>query len=171
MKQAFPAIADRDARILILGSMPGEASLRRQQYYAHPRNAFWGIMEALFAIPADWSYSDRTQALRRRHVALWDVMQACRRPGSLDANIEPGSIVVNDFDGFLQQHPGIGHIFFNGARAGQEYGRRVLPGLPSGPAEIPITRLPSTSPAMAMLTFEQKLERWSVVRAACLAQT
>jgi hypoxanthine-DNA glycosylase len=163
MKQAFPPIADRDARILILGSMPGEASLRQQQYYAHPRNAFWAIMEALFAIPSTLPYDHRTERLRRQGVALWDVMQACRRSGSLDANIEPGSIVVNDFAGFLRQHPKIGHIFFNGARAGQEYVRRALPGLPMGPAEIPRTRLPSTSPAMAMLSFEQKLAQWSQI--------
>jgi hypoxanthine-DNA glycosylase len=169
MKQAFSAIAERDARILILGSMPGEASLQQQQYYAHPRNAFWRIMEALYGIPADLPYSDRTQALRRRHVALWDVMQSCRRPGSLDANIEPGSIVVNDFAGFLQQHPMSGHIFFNGARAAQEYERRALPILSPGSAAITRTRLPSTSPAMAMLTFEQKLQQWLPIQTVSAA--
>lgn len=164
VKTAFAPVADPAAVILILGSMPGEASLAQQQYYAHPRNAFWPMVEALFGIAAGLPYPDRVRRLAGRGVALWDVLQSCRRPGSLDSSIDRDSIVVNDFARFFAAHPAIRQLFFNGARAEAEYRRRVLPGLPVGPDRLPALRLPSTSPAMASLSFDQKLGYWSRVR-------
>ena len=163
MLEGFAPIADAAADTLILGSMPGVASLRQQQYYAHPRNAFWPILEALYEVPADSPYRQRAVEITRHKLALWDVMKHCRRDGSLDSNIQADSIVTNDFASLFAQHPGIDRVFFNGAAAEREYLRRVLPTLPSAMQAIALQRLPSTSPANAQLSFEQKLEQWAAL--------
>ncbi len=95
----FPAIARADARILILGSLPGERSLHANQYYAHPRNAFWKIMAEI--ANAQGSYSERCNALMDARIALWDVLASSVRPGSMDANIQSKTAVANNFSGFL----------------------------------------------------------------------
>ena len=159
-KTAFPPVAGPGARVLILGSMPGEASLRLQQYYGHPRNTFWPILSELLGIPLQASYQERCAALVARGIALWDVIAACERPGSLDQAIRPETVRVNDFAAFLQTNPGIMRVVFNGGTAEREYRRRVLPGLPPRHREIQQHRLPSTSPAHAALRFEQKLAAW-----------
>lgn len=164
MLQGFPPVAAATAHTLILGSMPGVPSLRQQQYYANPRNAFWRIIAALFDIDVASPYAQRTEAMIAKRLALWDVMKHCRRDGSLDASIESGSIVTNDFSGFLVQHPCIERIFFNGGKAEQEYLRRVRPTLPEVMQQISTQRLPSTSPANARLSFEQKLQQWAVLK-------
>lgn len=156
---AFPPILPEKARLLILGSMPGVESLKQQQYYAHPRNSFWAIMQALLDEAAA-DYAARVDMLRRHNVALWDVLQSCYREGSLDTSIRNDSIVVNDFNTLLSGQPLLRSIYFNGARAEQEFSRRVLPLLDEPYAGIRRVRLPSTSPAMASLTFEQKLSIW-----------
>jgi TDG/mug DNA glycosylase family protein len=158
----FPPISRPDARILILGSMPGRESLARAQYYAHPRNAFWPIICDLLKIEPD-DYTARTARLIEQRVALWDVLQACFRRGSLDSDIEHRSIVTNDFPGFFRGHPGIAAVYFNGAKAEAVYRRRVLPGLPAAPAGLPLHRLPSTSPAYAAMSIEQKKLAWRVI--------
>ena len=165
MLEGFPPIAASSANALILGSMPGIASLRQQQYYAHPRNAFWRIIEALFGVSAASPYTQRALAISDHGLALWDVMKHCRRKGSLDADIEAGSIIANDFITFFDQHPLIDRVFFNGATAEREYRRHVLPTLPAPMQSIRSQRLPSTSPANAGLTFQKKLAEWAVLRA------
>jgi hypoxanthine-DNA glycosylase len=157
---SFPPIEHADAKILILGSMPGAESLRQQQYYAHPRNAFWPIMAALFDLETGWDYQKQCAHLSSCRIAVWDVLKACHRPGSLDQHIEPGSMEANDFRIFLTGHPHIRHVFFNGAKAEQVFTRFVLPSLSSVQQAIPRTRLPSTSPAHAAMNFEQKLAAW-----------
>ena len=112
--KSLTAVAQADAQVLILGSMPGKLSLEQQQYYAHPRNAFWKIIAKLFGFNPDISYADKLLALQQHKLALWDVIQCCERQGSLDSNISNASIINNDFILFFQQHPQIKHIFFNG---------------------------------------------------------
>jgi hypoxanthine-DNA glycosylase len=161
--QGFPPIADAHARILILGSLPGQVSLQRQQYYAQPQNVFWKIMGRLFGAGPALSYSERSQRLVQNGIALWDVCAAAQRPGSLDAAIVHSSVVPNDFAAFIEAHPDIGLICFNGGKAAELYRRRVLPGLPVTLRAIRTETLPSTSPAHAAMPFEEKLMRWTTV--------
>jgi hypoxanthine-DNA glycosylase len=163
VKQAFPPVLGAASRVLILGSMPSEASLARGQYYGHPRNAFWPIIDRLLGLPAGADYARRTRALREHHIALWDVIAACARPGSLDADIRAETVRVNDFAALFAAHPGIRCIAFNGGTAEREFNRRVLPALPDDQAEIERLRLPSTSPAHAGMRFEQKLDAWRAI--------
>jgi len=161
--KCFPPIADPHARVLILGSLPGQVSLQRQQYYALPQNAFWKIMERLFGAGPALPYEERVQRLVRNGIALWDVCAAAQRPGSLDASIVHSSVVPNDLASFIETHPGIGLICFNGGKAAELYRRLVLPGLPAAVRAIRYETLPSTSPAHAAMPFEEKLTRWAVV--------
>ncbi|MFC3336947.1 DNA-deoxyinosine glycosylase [Paracandidimonas soli] len=156
---SFPPVVGHDPGILVLGSMPGVRSLERQQYYAHPRNAFWPVMAEVFGFDAALPYEARLAQLAAHGVALWDVLAQCRRPGSLDAAIERDSIVCNDFSAFLARHGGIRRICFNGATAEQLFRRHALPGLAE--RQLPeLVRLPSTSPAHAGMVFEEKLRQW-----------
>lgn len=150
----------KSAKFLVLGSMPGARSLQAQAYYAHPRNAFWPIMEELFGISHAAPYSQRLEQLRRSRIALWDVIGRCRRPGSLDQKVEPDSIVPNDFERLFAACPGIALVAFNGRLAEQTFHRHVLPGLPEAFARIERIRLPSTSPAHAAMNFDQKCASW-----------
>ena len=158
--QGFAPIADRHAKLLILGSMPGAASLDAAQYYAHPRNAFWPTVEAVWDIPTRLDYTARKRALREAGIAVWDVLANCRRSSSLDADIEQGSMVVNDFAAFFRRHPRIQLIAFNGATAQALYRRHVLPTLPVSLQQIPALRMPSTSPAHAALSLQRKAQQW-----------
>lgn len=161
---SLAAVAQADAQVLILGSMPGQKSLAQQQYYAHPHNTFWKILAKLFDFNPDDSYDDKLLALQEHKIALWDVIQSCERQGSLDSNISNASIISNDFANFFAQHTQIKHVFFNGSLAYQAYHKRVMPRLPTSLQNLACTRLPSTSPAMASLTFEQKLATWAQIK-------
>ena len=161
----FPPIADENAIVLILGSMPSIKSLEARQYYAHPQNSFWFIMTKLLGCADVPAYSERKKLLTRNRVALWDVLKTCRRKGSLDSSIENGTTVLNDFNTFFAEHPSIRAVFFNGSRAQQEYNRSILPSLDPGYAGIAYERLPSTSPAMASLSRDQKLKAWKRIMA------
>lgn len=157
----FPYSADPDARVLILGSMPGRKSLDESQYYAHPQNAFWPIMGELFGFSPALPYAERLEQLRDKGVALWDVAHRCIRPGSLDSairNTEP-----NDFSSFFAAHTLVRTIFFNGRKAEELFRRHVLPTLPEEFARIERHLLPSTSPANAALNRTQKLAAWTIV--------
>lgn len=154
---SFAPLAHPSARILILGSMPGVASLEAGQYYAHPRNAFWPIMASLCGFSAELPYARRVAALKSTGIALWDVLQSCHRPGSLDAAIASGSRVPNDFRAFFAAHPGIRLVAFNGAEAERSFKALVLPQIDV--YGIRCVRLPSTSPAHAV-PVERKLAAW-----------
>lgn len=144
--------------------MPGAASLAAGQYYAHPRNHFWPIMARLFGAGPELPYASRVRRLKSCGIAVWDVLESCIRPGSLDADIDEASIAVNDFARFFATHPRIERVFFNGAKAEAAYRRRVLPGLPAAASVLPAQRLPSTSPAHAALPFGAKLVAWEKLR-------
>ncbi|MDR0777330.1 MAG: DNA-deoxyinosine glycosylase [Azonexus sp.] len=161
MLRGLPFAARADARILILGSMPGQASLDLGRYYAHPRNAFWPIMGGLFGAGPELPYEERLQRLKENGIALWDVIAVCERRGSLDADIVPGSVQVNDFAAFFAAHPGIVRLYFNGGAAETAFRRHVLPRLAG--VSPPGCRLPSTSPAHAARGYAEKLAAWSVL--------
>jgi hypoxanthine-DNA glycosylase len=160
----FAPVSDERARVLILGSLPGQRSLQLRQYYGQPRNAFWAIMGRLFNAGPELPYAERTQRLVDSKVALWDVCAAAHRPGSLDSSISRASVVTNAFADFLGEHRRIGLICFNGSTAAALYSRIVLPDLPEAFRAIPMAALPSTSPAHASMSFDEKLSRWSLVR-------
>jgi len=155
---SFPPLENPAARLLILGSMPGTASLRAGQYYAHPHNAFWPIMGALVGADPTLPYPARMAALKAAGIALWDVLASCEREGSLDADIRHDSVVVNDFAGFFATHPKIAAVLFNGSMAETAFRRHVLPLVDC--ASLRLTRMPSTSPANASWSRTRKLEHW-----------
>ena len=155
----FPPILPRRPRLLLLGSMPGAASLARGEYYAHPQNAFWRVVSALTGAEAEAPYSRRIAALRARNIALWDVFAECERAGSLDSDIRNGR--RNDVAGLLARFPSIGAAGCNGGKALQIFRREVLPHLPPHRrAELQVIALPSTSPAHARMTPAQKRQAW-----------
>jgi double-stranded uracil-DNA glycosylase len=162
--RSFPPIARRDATTLILGSLPGQRSLREQQYYAHPQNAFWKIISRVFRADEQLPYKQRVEILTSHHVALWDVLAAAMRPGSLDSSIVHASASANDFEEFFRAHPRIRRVFFNGRKAEEMYERFVLPGVGSGFPALQYECLPSTSPAHAGMTFAKKLQSWSRIQ-------
>jgi len=156
--RGLPPIETPRARVLVLGSMPGAASLAAGQYYAHPRNLFWPLMSELLGFEVALPYARRVAALRRARIALWDVIGACRRAGSLDARIDPTSIVVNDFTGFLARHPRLTLVCFNGATAAASWRRHV-----GTHRDLRYVTLPSSSPANASISLAAKREAWRVV--------
>ncbi|MBI5891943.1 MAG: DNA-deoxyinosine glycosylase [Nitrosomonadales bacterium] len=154
--RSFPPVANADTTLLILGSMPGKESLKQNQYYAHPQNAFWKIMGELAGFDPQLPYEERLLKLNEARIALWDVLASCERESSLDTHIRNEE--TNDFASFFAQHPHITRVCFNGAKAAQSFKRFV-----SGKQKLPpleFVRLPSTSPAHAGLRYEEKLKVW-----------
>ena len=143
--------------------MPSEASLEVGQYYGLPRNAFWRIMGELFDAGPDLKYQERLRIVKSQGIAIWDVLAECVREGSLDASIDLSSAKTNDFASFFRRHRSIRRVFFNGSLAAQVYRRRVLPDVQMIAPYLSHARLPSTSPAMAALNFDQKLAAWRVI--------
>ena len=167
----FPPVADARARVLVLGSLPGRKSLEMREYYAQPYNAFWRIMGELTGAYPKLAYAKRLAKLRSRGLAVWDVLAAGEREGSLDSAIVPSTILCNDFNAFFASHKKIRAICFNGNTAAGLYRRKVLPSLEPAWAALATQVLPSTSPAYASLKFEQKLERWAACLSPLLAES
>jgi hypoxanthine-DNA glycosylase len=160
---SFAPLVLPSSRILVLGSMPGRASLRAGAYYAHPRNAFWSIVAAVGGAPAGAPYDARVEAMLSCGIALWDVASSCVRPGSLDADIDDASVVPNDVAGLLAAHPSIARVCLNGGKAAALFRRHVEPALAlvrRGQVALDVRRLPSTSPAHAGQTTAQKQAAW-----------
>jgi hypoxanthine-DNA glycosylase len=152
----FTPLANDDARVLVLGSLPSQRSITANEYYAHPQNAFWRIMEALAGASGD--YVSRCSALQREKIALWDVLASSVRPGSLDADIRMSTAEVNDFVRFLAAHTAVERICFNGQKAAKIFSDRVSQDIIDN--RIQLFTLPSTSPAHAAMRFDEKLELW-----------
>ena len=152
----LPPIARADACVLILGSMPGAASLQAGQYYAHRQHRFWPDLAALSGLETSLPYPERVEHLHQAGIAVWDVIARCNREGSLDSAIRDEA--VNDFSTFLTRHPGVATVLFNGAKAEATFIRRVLPDL-ARPG-LTLRRLPSTSPANASQPEAAKIAAW-----------
>ena len=164
----FDPIADLNARVIVLGSLPGRISLEQQQYYAQPHNAFWKIMGHLFGAQPNDPYQTRIATLKKCNIALWDVCASAYRPGSLDSAISLTTVKPNDIAGFLLLHRKIGVICFNGSKAEALYRRLVIPHLSEAHQGLKYELLPSTSAAHASMPIAEKLRRWSVVRRASM---
>lgn len=156
----FGPVADEQSRVLILGSMPGVASLEKHQYYGHPRNAFWPIMGELFGTGPELEYQQRLHSLLAQRVALWDVLMSCRRPGSLDADIQSGTEQANDFSTVIGPGSRIGAVFFNGMTAHKMFMKHVAATIDDLRERCDLVRLPSTSPAHAAMSYDEKLQEW-----------
>lgn len=162
--ESFPPSVGTDCRILILGSMPGVRSLAAAQYYAHPQNLFWPMAQAVFGVDAAQPYATRLAALIECGVGLWDVLGGCERRGSLDSSIDVRSEVPNAIAALLQQCREIQVIAFNGAKAAQAFARHVAADIPRDRrCELELLVLPSTSPAHASVSRDEKMRRWSVL--------
>ena len=163
MPVCFPPVADARITRMIVGSMPGVASLNANQYYAHPRNAFWKIIAELFG--ADYpfeSYDAKLSLLLKNHIGLWDVFASCERKGSLDSDIKNAS--VNDFEAFLKRCPDVKTLYFNGNTAYRNFIKAF--GNKDFIRALTLFPLPSTSPANARLTFEDKMTAWKMIQKA-----
>ncbi|MDD2821275.1 MAG: DNA-deoxyinosine glycosylase [Flavobacterium sp.] len=154
MINSFPAFIDSNTKILILGTMPGIASLTKQEYYGNPRNHFWRIMYTLFdTLPVSDSFEEKIQLLQKNKIGLWDVLENCERKGSLDIYIKNHK--ENDFEMLFKQYPTIHTIVFNGKESHKYFIKKF------GEIEgITYYVMPSTSPANTM-SFENKLKIWS----------
>lgn len=151
----LPAVVSERTVVLVLGSFPGAASLRSQQYYGHPQNHFWRILQALWPqhpLPGPDHYAERCEWLLARGLGLWDVYASCEREGSLDADIRHA--VVNDFSALRAATPRLAAIAHNGGESFRHAARTAALGLP-------VHKLPSTSPANASWSFERKLNAWA----------
>ncbi|WP_372011688.1 DNA-deoxyinosine glycosylase [Paenibacillus chitinolyticus] len=152
----FEPVIAPDSVVLILGSMPGELSLERQEYYGNPRNDFWRLLASLHGedhVPD--TYEERLRFALGRKIALWDVLASCEREGSLDANIrEPA---VNDFDALFAEYPSLRTVLFNGAASEKLFRKHA--GHLLADSRLGFVRLPSSSPANAM-GWERKLAAW-----------
>ncbi len=161
MKQAFPPVINDNSRILILGTMPGEESLRRQEYYANPRNQFWRIIGEIFQTRLGVAYSDRVVFLTQHGLALWDILESCERSGSLDQGIR--NPVPNNFQTLFETYPNIRVLVFNGQVAHKWFEQLVVQRQAlQSPNQFQKMIMPSTSPA-ATIALSEKVRQWSVV--------
>lgn len=154
LRTGLPAVVGGDPRVLILGSFPSEKSLDTGEYYANARNQFWRLVGSVVHFDVAQPYGGRIDATIASRIALWDVVHSCRRAGSLDSKIDRKTLVLNDFDAFLAQHPTIERVYVNGLTAYELFQRLDI--------GLPVTRLPSSSGALTM-SFEEKLHAWQVV--------
>jgi TDG/mug DNA glycosylase family protein len=155
--EGFLPVVSSGAKALILGTFPGKESLRQKEYYAHPQNLFWDMMDSICGAGRDKDYDERLTLLTKAGVALWDVLKSCCRAGSVDSHIRNGHFTVNDFHTFLSRYP-VKAMFFNGKKAEKLFQRHVGAALPfSYP-------LPSTSSANTRMTKGEKNSQWCRVK-------
>lgn len=156
--ESFAPVWSPAARVLVLGSMPGVASLRTFRYYAHPQNAFWRVVGHAVGAGDERGYAARVAALRKRGVALWDVARRCRRAGSLDSAIR--DVEPNDVAGLVARSTALQAVLCNGRKAHELLIRAVLRPDPAALRGLPIRCLPSTSPANAGTPLREKERAW-----------
>jgi TDG/mug DNA glycosylase family protein len=157
IKRSFPPVVDAATRVLVLGSLPGEESLARGQYYAHPRNHFWRLIGAVFEIELEpLPYDERLERLLGAGVGLWDTVGSATRRGSLDGNIR--AVEANPLADLVARLPNLRAVGFNGGRS-TALGLKLL----TGHEGVMLLPLPSSSPAYT-LPFAAKLERWMALR-------
>lgn len=155
-KRGFPPVVDASTRVLVLGSLPGEASLAVAQYYGNPRNAFWRLMEGVVEAPlVPLAYEARLAALLAHGIGLWDVIAQATRAGSLDAAIRDPA--ANDLLALIDTLPALRCVAFNGGTAAK-LGARLVGD------RVATIALPSSSPAHAAMTFEGKAMAWSALK-------
>ena len=154
LARSFAPLVRPGCRALVLGSMPGVASLEAARYYAHPKNLFWPLMGELLGFSVVTDYEGRCDALLRSGVALWDVLAECEREGSLDSRIAKGTERPNDIRGLLADHPSIGFVLCNGAKAASAFRKHI------GEMRAELIALPSTSPANASVPLATKRDAW-----------
>lgn len=164
--RGFPPVTGQYPRVLILGSMPSVASLAKHEYYGLPRNAFWRIMGDLFGAGINLPYPERLKIITAHGVALWDVVYSCYRPGSLDSAIDDRTVKTNDFEMLFRDHCTITDVFFNGKKAANIFSKRILPAVEAVHSAKKFFTLPSTSPAMASMSYAEKLDQWAAVKVA-----
>ena len=152
---SFPPIAKKDCKLLILGTMPGKDSLKYNEYYAHPRNSFWKLMFDVLQTPYSSEYKKKQKLLFDNKIALWDILASCYREGSLDSDILEE--VPHDIQTFLDTHPKVTHLAFNG-KSSQQFFKRYAKGI-----SLPSVTLASTSPAY-VISYERKLSEWKVIK-------
>ena len=158
--RSFDVVAGSDARVLVLGTLPGERSLACSEYYAHSQNRFWMILGNVLGFDPLAPYEARLKQLLHHRIALWDVCAAAERPGSLDASIRSATVVPNEFSAFFAEHPEIVRVCFNGQHAAKLFQRLVRASLPAN-FECEWVTLPSTSPANASVSLEDKRRAWA----------
>ena len=142
-KQGLGPLAGPEPTILILGSLPGDESLRRKEYYGNPKNLFWKVLAAVFMDDVPEGYTSKKKFLATHHVALWDVLASAERDGSLDSHIKREE--RNDVAGFLQKHPSINTVVLNGGKAARAF-RKTVQDCPEAFQGIQILEFTSTSP-------------------------
>ena len=170
VKRGFPPVFDARAKVLILGSLPGDESLRRREYYGHPRNQFWALLGAVFGQNLGrCEYQRKCAFLLRERIALWDVLQAAERHGSLDTAIRKER--PNDLPTLIGELPRLRAVGCNGGKAHQSFRRHFGAWLNESPREISLVRLPSSSPAYAAMPLEAKVWRWQQFLEAALADS
>ena len=160
MKEGLEPVVDDSSRILILGSLPSDASLAAGEYYANPRNHFWGILSCIHDEPIGVDYGSKRAFLLRHGIALWDVLKAAERKGSLDSNIR--SPVVNDLEGLIRQHPRIRAVGLNGTKARDIFNRHWRGSSVFSAGGMQVRCLPSSSPVPGknVRSFEEKVQDW-----------
>lgn len=152
-KKGFAPLCGDGASILVIGTMPGNISLNKHEYYGNPRNSFWRIMREVFNCPYEFnSYDEKRSFLLQKRIALWDVYQKAQREGSLDSNIKNGS--VNNINKFIKENPSIKKVLFNGKEPHKVYKKHF-----NELADIEYYVLPSTSPTNT-IKYEEKLSKW-----------
>lgn len=160
-KIAFDPIVDESSRVLLLGTMPSEESLRKQEYYGHRNNQFWKILFSLYNEPLTSDYRERVALLHRNGIALWDVLQSCEGEGSADSGIRNEE--ANDFSDLFKKYPRIKYIFFTSKKAESFYKKYV-----GFDQRFQFSVLPSPSPAYASVSFERKLHCWRNILSVAL---